>query len=104
MHSARQTSEATRFVRGKLPRTRGQRPMLPRTQYSLKGGSRMISNPRGDMPPEEFRKHLHQLADWIADFREHIEQLHVAPDKKPGAIRAQIPRRAPDEGESFERI
>ena len=28
----------------------------------------------GDTPPEEFRKQLHELADWIADFREHIEQ------------------------------
>ncbi|MGZ5545733.1 MAG: pyridoxal phosphate-dependent decarboxylase family protein, partial [Limisphaerales bacterium] len=58
----------------------------------------------GDTPPAEFRKQLHKLADWIADFREHIEQLRVAPDDKPGAIRAQIPKRAPDEGESFERI
>jgi aromatic-L-amino-acid decarboxylase len=58
----------------------------------------------GDMPPAEFRKQLHQLADWIADFREHIEQLRVAPDDKPGAIRAQLPKRAPEEGESFERI
>ena len=41
----------------------------------------------GDTPPEEFRKQLHELADWIADFREHIEQLRVAPDDKPGAIR-----------------
>jgi aromatic-L-amino-acid/L-tryptophan decarboxylase len=64
----------------------------------------MISQTRGDTPPEEFRKQLHQLADWIADFREHIEQLRVAFDKKPGAIRAQIPRRAPDAGESFDRI
>jgi aromatic-L-amino-acid/L-tryptophan decarboxylase len=58
----------------------------------------------GDTSPEEFRRQLHELADWIADFREHIEQLRVAPDAKPGAIRAQIPKRAPDEGESFERI
>jgi aromatic-L-amino-acid/L-tryptophan decarboxylase len=58
----------------------------------------------GDTPPEEFRKQLHELADWIADFREHLEQLRVAPDDKPGAIRAQIPRRAPEEGEAFEEI
>ena len=47
---------------------------------------------------------MHELADWIADFRENIEQLRVAPDDKPGAIRAQLPKRGPDEGESFERI
>lgn len=58
----------------------------------------------GDTPPEEFRKQLHELADWIADFRENIEELHVAPDDKPGSIRAQLPDRAPDEGEPFEKI
>ena len=58
----------------------------------------------GDTPPDEFRKQLHDLADWIADFREQIEQLRVAPDDKPGAIREQLPKRAPEEGESFETI
>src|SRR5207247_899709 len=58
----------------------------------------------GDTLPEEFRKQLYKVADWIADFREHIEQLRVAPGDESGAIRAQIPKRAPDEGESFERI
>src|SRR5882724_8749369 len=58
----------------------------------------------GDTPPEEFRKQLHELADWIADFREHDEQLRVAPDDKPGTIRDQLPKRAPEEGESFEKI
>src|SRR6266536_61792 len=58
----------------------------------------------GGTPPEEFRKQLHELADWIADFREHIEQLRVAPNDKPGAIREQLPQRAPEEGESFEKI
>ena len=58
----------------------------------------------GDTQPEEFRKQLHELADWIADFRENIEQLRVAPDDKPGAIRARLPKHAPEEGEPFEKI
>jgi aromatic-L-amino-acid decarboxylase len=58
----------------------------------------------GDTPPAEFRKQLHELADWIADFRENIETLRVAPNDKPGAIREQLPKHAPEEGESFERI
>src|SRR5437667_3709125 len=58
----------------------------------------------GDTPPEEFRKQLHELADWIADFREHIEELRVAPDDKPGAISAQLPAQAPEEGEPFGKI
>ena len=58
----------------------------------------------GDTPPEEFRKQLHELADWIADFRENTERLPVAPDAQPGAIRAQLPDRGPDEGEAFDKI
>src|SRR5437870_9656309 len=58
----------------------------------------------GDTTPEEFRKQLHELADWIADFREHIEQLRVAPDDKPGTIREQLPKRAPEQSEPFEKI
>src|SRR2546423_12911858 len=58
----------------------------------------------GDTPPEEFRKQLHELADWIADFREHIEQLRVAPDDKPGTVREQLPKRAPEQSEPFEKI
>jgi aromatic-L-amino-acid decarboxylase len=58
----------------------------------------------GDTPPPEFRRQLHELADWVADFRENIESLRVAPDEKPGAIRAQLPAQAPEEGESFEKI
>jgi aromatic-L-amino-acid decarboxylase len=58
----------------------------------------------GDTPPKEFRKQLHELADWVADFRENIESLRVAPGEKPGAVRAQLPAQAPEEGESFEKI
>ncbi len=58
----------------------------------------------GDTPREEFRKQLHELADWVADFRENIESLRVAPCEKPGAIRAQLPAQGPEEGESFEKI
>src|SRR2546423_5477424 len=58
----------------------------------------------GDTPPEEFRKQLHELADWIADFRENIEQLRVAPDDKPGAIRGRVQKPVQEEGERFEKI
>lgn len=58
----------------------------------------------GDTPSDEFRKQLHELADWIADFRERIDQLRVAPNDKPGAIREKLSKHAPEEGEPFERI
>src|SRR5437867_12711666 len=61
----------------------------------------------GDTPPEEFRKQLHDLVDWIADFRENIESLRVAPNPAvagPGAVRAQLPAQPPEDGEPFEKI
>jgi aromatic-L-amino-acid decarboxylase len=58
----------------------------------------------GDTSPEEFRKQLHELADWIADFRENIGSLRVAPNDKPGAILAALPAEPPEEGEPFEKI
>jgi len=61
-------------------------------------------HPPGDTPPEIFRKQLHQLADWIADFRESIANIRVAPDDKPGAIRAALPAQPPEQGEAFEKI
>jgi len=58
----------------------------------------------GDISPAIFREQLRQLADWIADYREKIETLPVAPDAKPGAITGALPKQAPEEGESFEKI
>ena len=61
----------------------------------------------GDTPPEEFRKQLHELADWIADFRENIGSLPVAPNPAvagPGAVRARLPAQPPEKGEPFEKI
>src|SRR6266566_8813078 len=58
----------------------------------------------GDISPAIFREQLRRLADWIADYREKIETLPVAPDAKPGAITGALPKQAPEEGESFEKI
>src|SRR5689334_10750807 len=66
--------------------------------------TRRDSESLGDTAPEEFRKQLHELADWIADFRENIAQLRVAPNDRPGTVREQLPKHAPEEGEPFERI
>src|SRR6266700_6052088 len=64
----------------------------------------MMPQSLGDSSPEEFRKQLHELADWIADFRQNIESLRVAPNDKPGAILAALPAQAPEQGEPFEKI
>ena len=58
----------------------------------------------GDIPPQQFREHLHQLADWIADYRQNIEQRPVAPNEKPGAIIGRLSNEAPESGEPIETI
>ncbi|CAN5426923.1 pyridoxal-dependent decarboxylase [soil metagenome] len=55
--------------------------------------------PLGDVPPEVLRKHLHELADWIADYRENIASYRISPTAAPGAIRAKLPGAAPNDGE-----
>src|SRR5438105_7588171 len=57
-----------------------------------------------DTAREIFREQLHRLADWIADFRGKMETLRVAPDSRPGAIRAALPAQPPEQGEPFEKI
>src|SRR5512145_1143624 len=56
------------------------------------------------MNPEEFRKYGHQLIDWIADYRAHVEDLPVRSQVEPGAVRAQLPATPPQQPEPFEGI
>jgi aromatic-L-amino-acid/L-tryptophan decarboxylase len=66
--------------------------------------SRRLSESLGDTSPDQFRKQLHELADWIADFRQNLGSLRVAPNDRPGAILAALPSEPPEEGELFEQI
>src|SRR6266576_3740676 len=58
----------------------------------------------GDVPIAEFRSQLHLIADWVADYRENIESMPVAPSVKPGEISARLPSSPPEKGESFDAI
>jgi aromatic-L-amino-acid decarboxylase len=49
----------------------------------------------GDVDPAEFRKRLHEAADWIADYREQIGARRISPQEPPGAIIAALPSSAP---------
>jgi aromatic-L-amino-acid decarboxylase len=51
----------------------------------------------GDMSAEEFRAALHRVADWVADYRENIEDLKVSPDIVPGQIITRLPKKPPDD-------
>ena len=58
------------------------------------------------MTPEEFRHHGHALIDFIADTRTRIAagEFPVMAQVKPGALRAQLPKTAPLQGEPFENV
>lgn len=56
------------------------------------------------MNTEDFRKHAHQIVDWIADYYQTIEHYPVKSQVKPGEIKGQLPPKAPENGESFDQI
>ena len=58
----------------------------------------------GDVPIAEFRKQLHELADWIADYREKIGERPISRNVQPGEILSQLERDAPEIGTPFEKI
>lgn len=53
------------------------------------------------MSHEEFRRHGHEVVDWIADYYSRIESFPVLSQVKPGDIRASLPATAPLKGEEF---
>ncbi|HEU4936210.1 MAG TPA: pyridoxal-dependent decarboxylase [Vicinamibacterales bacterium] len=64
----------------------------------------MPSSPFGDMDPEEFRRHAHRLADWIADYLADPSKYPVLAQIKPGTIASALPADAPTAGESFDSV
>ena len=56
------------------------------------------------MSPEEFRRHGHEVVDWIADYYSRIESFPVLSRVKPGEVRSQLPQQAPQKGEPFDKV
>lgn len=56
------------------------------------------------MKSEEFRKHAHQIVDWMLDYYDNIEELPVKSQVEPGEILSQLPESAPQSGESMDQI
>ncbi len=56
------------------------------------------------MNEEAFRRHGHELVDWIADYLEHSDRYPVLARVKPGEIVSALPTHAPDEPEPFDAI
>lgn len=58
----------------------------------------------GDMNAEDFRRYGHQVIDWISEYLTHIEERPVLAQVAPGDLIAQLPRSAPEQGESMDAI
>jgi aromatic-L-amino-acid/L-tryptophan decarboxylase len=57
-----------------------------------------------DMPKQDFRRHGHDVIDWIANYLDNIRDFPVLPRIEPGALTAQLPTSAPEQGEPAEEI
>lgn len=53
------------------------------------------------MHPEDFRRHAHELVDWMADYLAGVGELPVTPPVAPGDIRRRLPPAPPRAGEPF---
>ncbi len=56
------------------------------------------------MHTSDFRRYARQLADWMADYFENVEQYPVKPPVQPGDIKKQLPPGPPLQGEPFEQL
>jgi aromatic-L-amino-acid/L-tryptophan decarboxylase len=56
------------------------------------------------MTPDEFRKHAHELVEWMAGYMENVENRPVRSSVKPGEIFNKIPDKPPLLSESFESL
>jgi aromatic-L-amino-acid decarboxylase len=59
------------------------------------------SSKLGDMSADEFRRHGHELVEWIAGYYERIEDFPVLAQVEPGWLKSNLPRTAPEKGEDF---
>lgn len=56
------------------------------------------------MSADEFRRHAHDLVDWLADYLAHPERFPVLPRVAPGDVRRSLPAAPPEQGESFDAV
>ncbi|HYF38485.1 MAG TPA: pyridoxal-dependent decarboxylase, partial [Gemmatimonadales bacterium] len=56
------------------------------------------------MEPDEFRRHGHQLVDWMADYFARAGELPITSPVEPGEVMRRLPGAAPENGEPFEQL
>lgn len=53
---------------------------------------------------EDFRSQGHAMIDWLANYFDGVGDYPVLSQAEPGAIRAKLPKSAPQKGESYEQV
>ena len=61
-------------------------------------------DPPGHLTADAFRRLGYQAVDWVARYMEQVEEKPVLSTVVPGALRAQLPAKAPEEGEPFDAV
>ena len=56
------------------------------------------------MTPDEFRRLGHELIEWVARYRETVEERPVMSPAAPGEVRAQLPAAPPLEGQPLDGV
>ncbi|MFL5475074.1 MAG: pyridoxal phosphate-dependent decarboxylase family protein [Gemmatimonadales bacterium] len=56
------------------------------------------------MQADEFRRHAHELVDWMADYLDGVSKLPVTPGVEPGDIARRLPPSPPEEAEPFAQL
>ena len=56
------------------------------------------------MTPDEFRRHGHEVVEWVAAYMERVRDLPIVSTAQPGEIRARLPAAAPEEPEPFDAL
>src|ERR671936_779911 len=63
-----------------------------------------LAPPLGDMSAEEFRRHGHEVIDWVAVYLAHAERPPVLAQVEPGELRSRLPATPPERGEPMGEI
>jgi aromatic-L-amino-acid/L-tryptophan decarboxylase len=58
----------------------------------------------GDLPDDTMRAALHQIADWVADYRATIERRTITPAVEPGDVARQLSASIPETGDPLTAI
>ncbi|MDP1848604.1 MAG: pyridoxal-dependent decarboxylase [Solirubrobacteraceae bacterium] len=56
------------------------------------------------MTPDEFRRHGHEVVEWVAAYMERVGDLPIVSTVAPGDIRARLPDAAPEAPEPFDAL